>query len=195
MNKGHLIVFSAASGAGKSTILSALDTKINDIAYSISTTTRAPRGDEKEGVEYFFIDKAAFIDQVSEKKFVEWAEVHGNFYGTSKASIDTLLDAGKTVLMDIDVQGKVQIDKIYPQATGVFIEAPSLSELESRLRSRGTDAEDAIQKRLANAKHENQFARFEGKYSYFVVNDNLDTAVAKIVRIIEQVQDASKDSE
>ena len=184
---GHLIVFSAASGAGKSTILAALQNRIENSAFSVSTTTRAPRGDEKEGVEYFFLDKEKFVEQISENAFVEWAEVHGNYYGTSKKTIETLLDEGKTVFMDIDVQGKVQIDRAYPNAHGIFIEAPSWAELEKRLRSRGTDDEVAIQQRLANARKENEFARFEGKYSYFIVNDDLEKTVAKIERVIGQI--------
>ena len=185
--QGVVVVFSAASGAGKSTILEALQEQIPELVYSISATTRAPRGDEKEGVEYYFMSRDGFVEKRKSDGFVEWAEVHDNYYGTPKDKVDALLAAGKTVLMDIDVQGKVQIDKVYSGAYGIFIEAPSLEELERRLRARATDSEEAIQVRLANAQKENEFAHFEGKYSYYVVNDDLQKTVQKVTRIINQI--------
>lgn len=185
MSKGTLMVFSAASGAGKSTILSKLSELHPEIIYSISATTRAPRGDEKDGVEYFFLTKEAFEEKIAADGFVEWAEVHGNYYGTPRDFIDASLSDGKIVVMDIDVQGKVQLDKIYNDAVGIFIETPSYKELERRLRSRGTDSEEAIALRLDNAKKEQEFARFNGKYDYYIVNDELQEAVGKVSRIIK----------
>lgn len=185
MSKGTLMVFSAASGAGKSTILSKLSKLHPDIVYSISATTRAPRGSEKDGVEYFFMTKAEFESKIEAGGFVEWAEVHGNYYGTPRDFIDQRLAEGKLVVMDIDVQGKVQLDKCYNDAVGVFIETPSYEELEKRLRNRGTDSEEAIALRLENARKEQDFARFKGKYDYYIVNDVLEETVEKVSRIIK----------
>lgn len=185
MSKGTLMVFSAASGAGKSTILSKLSEIHPEIVYSISATTRAPRGTEKDGIDYFFLTKDEFEKKIGDGGFIEWAEVHGNYYGTPKSFVDETLEAGKIVVMDIDIQGKVQLDKIYSEAVGVFIETPSYEELERRLRSRGTDSEEQIAIRLDNAKKEQEFARFHGKYDYYIVNDDLTEAVQKIARIVE----------
>ncbi len=185
MNSGQLVVFSAASGAGKSTILTALQESVPALVYSISATTRAPRDGEVDGVDYFFMDRLSFQKKADANGFVEWAEVHGNFYGTPRDFIDSSLADGKTVVMDIDVQGKALLDGLYPNAKGVFIEAPSEAELERRLRSRGTDSEETILLRLENARKEQEFARFQGKYEYFIVNDDLHGAVEKIARIIK----------
>ena len=190
-NRGHLIIFSAASGAGKSTILEALQKRIPNMVYSISTTTRPPRGSEKDGVEYHFVDKDTFVDQIAEGKFVEWALVHDNYYGTSKEDIDALLAEGKTVLMDIDVQGKVQIDKVYPDAHGIFIEAPSWEELEKRLRSRGTDSEMAIQKRLQNALKEMEWMP---KFDFILINEELEKSKEYILAIAQAAR-LRRDSE
>lgn len=179
------MVFSAASGAGKSTILSRLSELHPEIVYSISATTRAPRGDEKDGVEYFFLSKEEFEQKIETGGFVEWAEVHGNYYGTPRDFIDKKLADGSIVVMDIDIQGKVQLDKIYNDAVGVFIETPSYDELERRLRNRGTDSDTAIALRLENARKEQDFARFHGKYDYYIVNDILEEAVEKVSRIIK----------
>ncbi len=188
MSKGLIVVFSAASGAGKSTIISALEKKWDNMLHSISGTTRKPRGTEKDGVDYFFYTKKQFKDMIANDEFVEWAEVHGNYYGTPRSFIDAQVEAGKIVVLDIDVQGKVQLDRIYPDAKGIFIEPPSLKVLEERLRSRGTDTDEAITLRMENAKKEQDFARFEGKYDYFVVNDVLEDAIEKVNIIIDQNQ-------
>jgi guanylate kinase len=187
---GSIIVFSAASGAGKSTVLAKLKDKIPELVYSISTTTRASRGDEKDGVEYFFVSKKEFLKKIDENDFVEWAEVHGNYYGTSLSFINKKMESGKTVVMDIDVQGKVLLDK-KAQTKGVFIDVPSAEELERRLRTRGTDSEDDIKLRLENAVKEQEFARFEGKYDYYIVNDDLDSCVDKIERTVRLIMSQS----
>lgn len=188
MSKGMIIVFSAASGAGKSTILGELMKKWDNMVHSISATTRAPRGEEKHGVDYFFHTVDEFRQMITEDAFVEWAEVHGNYYGTPKSFIDSSVAEGKIVVLDIDVQGKTLLDRIYPEAKGIFIEVPSWEILEERLRSRGTDSEESIALRLENARKEQEYARFEGKYDYFIVNDKLDEAVSKIDIIIKQLQ-------
>jgi guanylate kinase len=184
---GSIIVFSAASGAGKSTVLSELKNRIPELVYSISSTTRSPRGDEKDGVEYFFLTKNEFSKKIDENDFVEWAEVHGNYYGTSLSFINEQMNSGKTVVMDIDVQGKVLLDKKQSETKGIFIDVPSADELERRLRSRGTDSEEDIKIRLENAVEEQEFARFEGKYNYYIVNDNLDICVDKIERTVRLI--------
>lgn len=188
MSKGLLVVFSAPSGAGKSTILGELMKRWDTMIHSISATTRAPRGEEKHGKEYFFYSVEEFQEMIKKNEFVEWAEVHGNYYGTPRSFIDEQVAAGKIVVLDIDVQGKTQLDKIYPDAKGIFIEVPSWEVLEARLRNRGTDSDEAIALRLENARKEQDYARFEGKYDYFIVNDKLDKAVDKIDMILKQLQ-------
>ncbi len=185
MSKGLILVFSAASGAGKSTIITELKKRIPTMVHSISATTRKPRGEEKNGVEYFFYSVEQFKELIANNEFIEWAEVHGNFYGTPRTFIDQQVAEGNIVVLDIDVQGKAQLDRMYPEAKGIFIETPSWEILETRLRSRGTDTDEAIAIRLANARKEQEIARFEGKYDYFVVNDDLAEAVNKIERIIQ----------
>ncbi len=185
MNSGAVVVFSAASGAGKSTLLSALETRLSNFVYSISATTRDPRGEEVDGVDYLFLSKEEFRAGIVDDRFVEWAEVHGNYYGTPKAFLEERVAEGKIVALDIDVQGKVLLDKVYPDTLSIFIEAPSFEELERRLRSRGTDSEEAITLRLENSRKEQQFAYNEGKFDHFVVNDSLDDAVQKILTILD----------
>jgi guanylate kinase len=189
IEKGKIVVFSAASGAGKSTILNEINKKMPQLVYSISATTRAPRGEEKNGADYFFMDKDDFIAKRDQNGFVEWAEVHGNFYGTPRDFIEKNLNENKIVVMDIDVQGKVLLQNQFPeQLIGIFIEAPSFEELEARLRERATDSEEAIRVRLENAKKEQEFARLYGKYDYFVVNEKLEAAVEEIREILSGVQ-------
>ncbi len=187
MNKGLILVFSAASGAGKSTIISELKKRRSNMVHSISATTRAPRGTEKHGVDYFFYSVDQFKALIEQNEFVEWAQVHGNYYGTPRTFIDQQVAVGNIIVLDIDVQGKAQLDRVYPEAKGIFIEPPTWDVLEKRLRSRKTDSEEAIAVRLENARKEQDFARFEGKYDFFVVNDNLEEAVNKIDKIIEIV--------
>lgn len=186
-SKGKILVFSAASGAGKSTILSELRKKMPNLnlVYSISATTRAPRGEEKNGIDYFFMTKDEFIAKKEQNGFVEWAEVHNNFYGTPRDFIENNLENGKIIIMDIDVQGKVLLDKQYPgNVVGIFVEAPSFSELENRLRKRATDSEETIKVRLENAEKEQEYARTKGNYDYFVVNENLEETIDKVCEIV-----------
>lgn len=190
MNKGKIIVFSAASGAGKTTILDRLRKYNPDLVYSISATTRPPREGEVNGVHYFFLSIDDFKKKINEDAFAEWAQVHDNYYGTPKEFIDNTVEAGKTIIMDIDVYGKKTFDKAYPEAVGVFIEPPSMIELEKRLRGRGTDSDEVIQTRLRNAVKENRFSKDEGKYEYRIINDDLETAVKETVDLVEKIMES-----
>ena len=178
MEKGRLYIISAPSGAGKSTLCSMLINKYPAVRYSISYTTRAPRGNEQNGKEYFFINKAEFENMAANNDFLEWAEVHGNYYGTSKKQIDDALKQGIDIFLDIDPQGAMQLkEKLNGNATFIFIAAPSLQELKSRLEKRGTDKAENIALRLENAKKE---VEYFNKYDYLIINDASDDAFKKL---------------
>jgi len=174
---GLCLVISAPSGAGKSTLVERLRAEFPHFAYSISCTTRAPRGQEKDGVDYHFLTREEFLSRRDAGYFAEWAEVHGNLYGTPKAPVEEHLASGRDVLFDIDVQGALQVKKVFPQGLFVFIQPPSRQELERRLRGRGTDSEEAIAKRLGNALGE---LSQSGQFDYLIVNDDLDTAADEL---------------
>lgn len=174
---GLCLVISAPSGAGKSTLVERLRAEFPHFAYSISCTTRAPRGTEKDGVDYHFLTREEFLARRDAGSFAEWAEVHGNLYGTPKAPVEEHLASGRDVLFDIDVQGALQVKEVFPQGLFVFIQPPSRQELERRLRGRGTDSDEAIAKRLGNALGE---LRLSGKFDYLIVNDDLDTAADEL---------------
>ena len=178
MEKGRLYIISAPSGAGKSTLCSMLINKYPAVRYSISYTTRAPRGNEQNGKEYFFINKAQFENMAANNDFLEWAEVNGNYYGTSKTQIEDALKQGIDILLDIDPQGAMQLKKkLNGKATFIFIAAPSLQELKSRLEKRGTDKAENIALRLENAKKE---VEYFDKYDYLIINDASDDAFKKL---------------
>ncbi len=178
---GAILILSGPSGCGKSTLLKEVYKDIKDYYFSISTTTRAPRTGEIDGIDYAFVSKEEFKEDIREGHFLEWAEVHGNFYGTSLKPIKRALSAGKLVIFDIDVQGHEIVRKKMPyNVTSVFITTPSLDVLEKRLRARGTDKKDVINKRLDNAKTEIKYFK---KYDYFIVNDDLVTASKQLVSI------------
>jgi len=178
-----LIVLSAPSGAGKTTLCHRLLREFGQLRLSISSTTRPPRGGEQNGREYFFLTRDDFEKQVRQGRFAEYAEVHGNLYGTSRTTLDSFLDAGFSVLLDIDVQGAASLRKAYPGRTlTLFVEPPSLAELERRLRARGTDSEAVIQQRLANAKAE--MARHD-EFDHVIVNDTLERAYEEIHALVE----------
>nr|WP_321403725.1 guanylate kinase [uncultured Desulfobacter sp.] len=178
-----LFIVSAPSGAGKTTLVTQLLKRFPDLVYSISHTTRDPRQGEVHGKDYFFTDKERFMEMVDAGRMLEWAEVHGNCYGTSASFVQERLAAGQSVLLDIDVQGGRQIMDFGLDCTSIFIMAPSLDVLEQRLRGRGTDSEEVIRTRLENAKGEIDQKSF---YKHVVVNDVLDEAVAELVGIFEQ---------
>ncbi len=180
---GLLLVLSAPSGAGKTTLAHRFRAREPDARFSVSATTRAPRGAERDGVDYHFVSPARFDELVAAGALAEWAEVHGNRYGTTKATVEEALRAGQVALFDIDVQGGEQIRAHWPSRTvTVFILPPTLAELERRLRGRSTDSGEAIARRLAAARAE--IARGLGGYDYVIVNDQLDRALAQLEAVV-----------
>ncbi|MCI6872676.1 guanylate kinase [Hallerella sp.] len=184
--KSKLFVMSAPSGAGKTTLKDLVIKEFPDMVYSISATTRAPREGEVDGTHYFFKSRDEFKRMIENNELVEWNEVHGNFYGTPKSFVEKMLSEGKRVLFDLDVFGKVNFDKVYPEAIGILILPPSLEILEQRLRNRNTDSDEVISLRLHNARKEIEFAKQHGKYEYKIVNDNLDDAVNQLRKILSK---------
>jgi guanylate kinase len=182
MRRGFPIVLSAASGTGKTTLSHLLLDSDKDLVLSVSYTTRAPRGAEEDGVDYHFVDAAAFQSMIGRGAFIEHALVHGNHYGSSKEWTADQLAKGRDVVFDIDVQGGRQIKAIFPEAVLVFILPPSMTELESRLRRRGTDADDVIARRLAAARTEID-AGLAG-YDYLVVNERLEQALGDLTAVV-----------
>lgn len=180
-----LVVLSAPSGGGKTTICKLLLERNPDFRVSVSATTRAPRKTEKEGVHYYFLSEKDFFDKVEKGEFIEYAEVHGRYYGTLKSEVNGLLEKGYTVLFDIDVIGALNIKKQYPEAMLVFIRPPSLEELKRRLRERQTDDEAEIQHRLERLPLE--YAR-AALFNYDIINDDLVATAGQIERLIRKLQ-------
>lgn len=179
-HKGNLFILSAPSGAGKSTLYKALLNQDDKVRISISHTTRAPRTGEEHGREYYFIDDESFLDMIAEDAFFEHAQVFDNYYGTSKESIFGMLEQGLDVILEIDWQGARQIRQFYPEAIGIFILPPSLPALEERLRSRATDTDDVIQRRMAKAV--NEMSHYH-EYDFVIVNDDFDAALSQMAAI------------
>ncbi|MEE4262773.1 MAG: guanylate kinase [Desulfobacteraceae bacterium] len=181
-SSGHLFIISAPSGAGKSTLCRAMLDHFADLLYSISYTTRPPRQGEQNGVDYYFIPKDEFKKGISRHQWAEWAEVHGNYYGTSAEFLDKKLSAGRDILLDIDVQGTRQILKRYPGSITIFIMPPTLEILKQRLEDRGTDSPQVIAVRLDNAQKE---MAQKAIYRHVVINDRLLDATAEMIAIFE----------
>lgn len=180
--RGALIIVSAPSGCGKSTLLHRLMEKREKLRFSVSATTRPPREGEVDGKDYFFVDHPTFERMIAEDAFLEHAEYVGNHYGTPRAAVEELLDAGYDVYLDIDVQGAMQIKRIRPETLTIFVTPPSLPELENRLRSRGTDSDEVIRSRLEAAERE---LILKDHYDYVVVNDEVDRAADEISDLID----------
>ncbi|MEN9544342.1 MAG: hypothetical protein RLZZ598_1175 [Pseudomonadota bacterium] len=178
---GNLFIIAAPSGAGKSSLVKALLELDGHLAVSISHTTRAPRGQEQHGREYWFIDEPAFRAMAGRGEFFEWAEVHDNLYGTSRAAIEARLQAGEDVVLEIDFQGALQIKQLFAHAVLIFILPPSWAELEQRLRRRGEDASGAIGQRMINAHQEVAQARH---FDFVVVNAVFETALFDLKTIV-----------
>jgi guanylate kinase len=184
---GVLLVLSAPSGAGKTTLAHLYRERHPDAVFSISATTRAPRGEERDGVDYHFVTPERFQSLVAAGAFAEWAEVHGRHYGTLRPTVDEALRRGRVAIFDIDVQGGEQIKAAYPrEACTVFVLPPDAVELERRLRGRDTDSEDVIQRRLAAARAE--IARGLASYEYVVVNDVLEGACERVAAILRHAR-------
>lgn len=173
---------SAPSGAGKTTLIQHVMQQFGFLSYSISHTTRKPRGNEQHGKDYFFIDPETFKQKIEQQEWLEWARVHGNYYGTSKKFISEQTAKGKHLVLDVDVQGALQIMSSELKPVTIFIQPPSIKVLAQRLKTRGTDSETVIQKRLANAQGEMDQ---KGLYQYVVINDDLDQAQKELIDIFE----------
>ena len=180
---GHLFVISAPSGAGKTTLCAALLEHFADMIYSVSYTTRSPRKGEKDAVDYHFISLEEFKNGIIDRKWAEWAEVHGHYYGTSAEFLDQGLSAGKDILADLDVQGTIQILARYPNCISIFITPPSLETLRHRLESRGLDSAEQIEQRLHNAKDE---MVKKDLYRHVIVNDQFKEAKKQLISLIQK---------
>ena len=181
MKKGKTFIISGPSGVGKSTVLSALLEKRPNLYFSVSATTRDPRPGELDGIHYHFMDAESFRKWIAMDQFLEYAEYVGNFYGTPKRFVDEAMEQGKDVILDIEVQGAIQVTSKRPETVRIFIAPPSWKELERRLTARGTDSPEKVQKRLLRAQVELEMAR---DYDYFVVNDTVENAVNELRAIM-----------
>jgi guanylate kinase len=181
--RGFLLVITAPSGTGKTTIYRNILARHPEISFSVSYTTREKRIGEVNGEDYFFISREKFLQMVKKNLFLEWAEVHDELKGTEKQQVADFLKRGNICLLDVDVQGTLSIMKHYPDAVTVFIQPPSLDELEKRLRKRGTESEEKLRLRLLNAKKELEYAPL---FQYIVVNDRVENAVKSIEEIIKE---------
>lgn len=181
MREPLLIVIAAPSGGGKSTVLSRVFAEVQGLLFSISHTTRPPRKGEENGREYFFVGPERFRSLVAQNAFLEWAEVHGNLYGTTRGELDRARSLSRDLVLDIDVQGAEQVVKSDPKALTIFLKPPSLEVLKARLKGRGTDSPESLAVRIRNAEIE--LAR-AGEFQHVVVNDDLDTAVNEVKAII-----------
>lgn len=181
MRKGKTFILSGPSGVGKSTVLKGLMEKRQNLYFSVSATTRDPRPGEENGVHYHFLDEDTFRYWIAQDEFLEFAEYVGNYYGTPKRYVDAAMEDGKDVILDIEVQGAIQVAAKRPETVRIFIAPPSWSELERRLTSRGTDSPEKIRQRLQRAKEEVETAHI---YDYFVINDSLEKAVAELDAIM-----------
>ena len=180
-NKAKLIIFTGPSGVGKGTMLADFFKRVdNKIVYSISNTTRAPRDGEINGMHYFFISKDEFEQMIADEQFLEHACYSGNYYGTNKKFVDEKISQGKSVLLEIELQGALQVMKKRPDAVTIFIKPPTFVELENRLRGRHTETEEAIQKRLVAAREELNNA---DKFHYIIENDKVEKAVDELIKI------------
>lgn len=180
--RGTLLVLSGPSGTGKGTVCGKVREHLGDsVCYSISATTRKPRTGEEHGREYFFFSKEEFEELRDQNGFLEWAQVYDNYYGTPRAFVESVLEAGKDCILEIDPQGALQVRKASSEAVLVFIAPPSLEELRSRLTGRGTEAPEEVEKRLSCAEAE---LAYRDQYDYIIVNDEVETAAAKMEAVL-----------
>ncbi len=179
-NKGLLIVISGPSGAGKGTVCKELMKKYN-YNISISATTRSPREGEVDGVNYHFLDKKSFEEKLSRNEFLEYAQVYGNYYGTLKKGVEDELNNGNNIILEIDIQGTLQVQKVYKNAVYIFLLPPSINELKNRILKRGSETESSFNLRFSSVGEE---LKYMNSYDYAVINDDLDSAVEKVHSII-----------
>ena len=185
--KGTLFVLSGPSGAGKGTIRARVFEALDGLSYSVSCTTRAPREGERDGVDYRFITPEDFAARIAAGDFLEWADVHRHRYGTLKSDVEKVLNEGKDMFLEIDVQGALQVKKKMPEAVTLFVVPPSIEVLEERLRGRRSEGEAELRLRLRNAVEE---MKQRDRYDFVVVNDSLDEAVDRVCRFVEQHRQA-----
>jgi len=181
VDRGLLLILSGPAGVGKGTVCKALRVRMPDLVYSVSATTRSPRPGEVEGVNYFFKSKEEFKQMIEQDALLEWAEYVGNYYGTPRQFVNEMLDKGRDVILEIEVQGALQVKKSFPQGTFLFLAPPDLNELENRIVGRGTETEEIIAKRMEVARAEIELM---DHYDYVVVNDLIESACDHIQAII-----------
>lgn len=188
--QGKVVIVSGPSGVGKSTLCREVVRQLGDVTLSLSATTRPPGPGEVDGKDYLFLTDAVFQERVAAGEFLEHAQVFGHWYGTPKASVDADLEAGRSVILEIDIQGGQQAKAVYPEAATIFILPPHSETLAERLDGRGRDNADSAQKRLAEAEHETAVAR--ESYDHMVTNNKLEDAVAEVIRIIQAAPAVSR---
>lgn len=184
LQSGHIFIVSAASGTGKTTLVSRLSANQPDIHISISHTTRMPRAGEQNGVHYHFVSRSEFEEMIADNAFIEHANVYGNYYGTSLKAVESLTQQGYNVILEIDVQGAEQIRRLLPDSTSIFILPPSMTELTERLQNRGTDSEDVIAYRLEKSREEIAQSIL---FDYVIINQELTQAEQDLLAIIRSV--------
>ncbi|NOT16698.1 MAG: guanylate kinase [Sulfuriferula sp.] len=180
--QGNLIILTAPSGAGKTSLVRALLTQDKGVSLSISYTTRAPRPGEEDGCDYHFVDTATFMDMLAQGAFLESAEVYGNHYATSEQWIRDALKTGQDILLEIDWQGAQQVRRLFPDTVGIFIVPPSLTVLQTRLQGRGQDSAEVVARRLAAAREDISHV---GEFDYVIINDDFNTALADLQAVIQ----------
>lgn len=184
LKKGVILAFSAPSGAGKTTIVRSILAEFPELLFSVSATTRKKRHNEKNGVDYFFITEDEFKNKIDHNEFVEWEKVYDYYYGTLKSYINDNINNGKSVILEIDVKGALEVKNIYPEAVLIFITPPSFDELVKRLTNRQTEDEDDLKKRIERAKME---LGLKNKFDYVIENNELDKAVSDAKSLIEKI--------
>ena len=187
--RGRLYVLSGPAGAGKGTVLQTVFSRLDNISYSVSCTTRAPRPGEVDGVHYHFMDDVSFRKMVDEGMFLEWADVHGHCYGTRKDTVDRALDGGSDLILEIDVQGAANVKSKMPEAVTIFITPPTFEELVRRLTNRGTESGTELELRIKNAEYEMDQA---AKYQYLIINDTVDRAAEEFIKIVQNYRRGSR---